>query len=127
MWAASTRRSGAGRPIRCRLSMSAPANPDPAMVTGGIVVFAYSDIGYECLDELIARGETIRVVFTHEDDPDEARWFRSVAELARTHEIPVRFDEPARDSPAAREIAALAPDLIFSFYYRRMIPMSVLA
>lgn len=106
--------------------MSEAPKPDTAQ-TGGIVVFAYSDIGYECLDLLIARGEDIRVVFTHEDDPGETRWFRSVADLARQHNIPVRFDEPQRDSDAARLIAALKPDLIFSFYYRRMIPMAVLA
>lgn len=106
--------------------MSAKSNPDLAR-TGGIVVFAYSEIGTECLDLLIARGEDVRVVFTHEDDPGETRWFRSVAGLARQHGIPVRVGEPRRDSDAARLIAALQPDLIFSFYYRRMIPMAVLA
>ena len=105
--------------------MSGSATPETS--PGGIVVFAYSDIGYECLDLLIARGENVRVVFTHEDDPGETRWFRSVAELARRHGIPVRTDEPKRDSDGARLIAALAPDLIFSFYYRRMIPTAVLA
>jgi methionyl-tRNA formyltransferase len=106
--------------------MSGPRTPESAG-TGGIVVFAYSDIGYECLDLLIARGEAVRVVFTHEDDPGEARWFRSVAELAQRHGISVRFDEPSVSSEADRLIAELAPDLIFSFYYRRMIPTAVLA
>ena len=106
--------------------MSAPPKPDPNQ-RGGIVVFAYSDIGYECLDLLIARGEDVRAVFTHEDDPGETRWFRSVADLARRHGLPVRFDEPQKDGDAARLIAALRPDLIFSFYYRRMIPTAVLA
>ena len=104
-----------------------PETPTPGPGRGGIVVFAYSDIGYECLDLLIARGERIRVVFTHEDDPDETRWFRSVAELAHRHGIPVRVDEPSLGSEAARLVATLAPDLIFSFYYRRMIAMPVLA
>lgn len=106
--------------------MSGPPSPDVAS-RGGIVVFAYSDIGYECLDLLIARGEAVRVVFTHEDDPGETRWFRSVAELAQRHGIPVRVDEPRVGSDAARLIADIVPDLIFSFYYRRMIPTSVLA
>jgi len=94
---------------------------------GGIIVFAYSDIGYECLDLLIQRGEAVRVVFTHQDDPGETRWFRSVAELAQRHGIAVRFDEPSLGSEADRLIATLAPDLIFSFYYRRMIPTAILA
>ena len=105
--------------------MSAPRTPESA--AGGIIVFAYSDIGYECLDLLIRRGEAVRVVFTHEDDPGESRWFRSVAELAQRHGIAVRFDEPSLGSEADRLIATLAPDLIFSFYYRRMIPTAVLA
>jgi methionyl-tRNA formyltransferase len=66
-------------------------------------------------------------VVTHEDDPGEVRWFRSVAELARRHDIPVRFDEPGVGSEADRLIATMAPDLIFSFYYRRIIPTPVLA
>lgn len=110
--------------------MSGPPSPEastPGAARGGIVVFAYSDIGYECLDLLLARGERIRVVFTHEDDPGETRWFRSVAELAERHGILVRFDEPRPGSEAARLVATLAPDLIFSFYYRRMIAMQVLA
>jgi methionyl-tRNA formyltransferase len=107
--------------------MSGPSKADTRRDgPGGIVVFAYSDIGYECLELLIQRGENIRLVFTHEDEPGETRWFRSVAELARLHALTVRFDEPKRDSDAAALIAATAPDLIFSFYYRRMIPMTVL-
>jgi methionyl-tRNA formyltransferase len=104
--------------------MSGPSKAEPP--AGGLVVFAYSDLGYECLDALIARGETISLVFTHEDDAQETRWFRSVAELARRRNLATRFDQPKRDSDAARAIAAAAPSLIFSFYYRRMIPMSVL-
>ena len=99
----------------------------PDRTAGGLVVFAYSDVGYECLDFLIGRGERVRAVFTHADDPGETRWFRSVAELARRHAIPTRTDEPAPGSEAARLVAETAPDLIFSFYYRRMIPVSVLA
>ena len=46
------------------------------------VVFAYSSIGCECLAELLAEGMNIAAVFTHEDDPAEERWFRSVQALA---------------------------------------------
>src|SRR5260221_884595 len=122
MSAASIRRCDADRRIRCRLSMSASASPDQA-AAGGIVVFAYSDVGYECLDLLIARRERVRVVFTHEDDPGETRWFRSVADLAHRHRLQVRFDEPTRDSEGARLIQPMGPDLTISFYYLRMIPM----
>jgi methionyl-tRNA formyltransferase len=103
--------------------MNGPTRTDPASdVPGGIVVFAYSDIGYECLDLLIQRGERIRIVFTHEDEIGETRWFRSVADLARGHGLHVSYD----DSDAARLVPTVAPELIFSFYYRRMIPMAIL-
>ncbi|MBI3452720.1 MAG: formyltransferase [Rhodospirillales bacterium] len=94
--------------------------------SGGIVVFGYSDVGYECLDLLIARGENVRCVFTHADAPGERVWFRSVAELARRHGIPVILAEPQDGPEVAETVKRLAPDLILSFYYRRMIPMAAL-
>ena len=54
-----------------------------------VVVFAYHDVGYVCLEELLRRGARVVALITHEDDPKENRWFRSVAELAEKHGIPV--------------------------------------
>ena len=53
-----------------------------------ILVFGYHEVGYECLHELIARGQNVVAVFTHNDNPQEEIWFRSVAELATRHAIP---------------------------------------
>src|SRR5258708_12685604 len=117
MSAASIRRCGADRPIRRRLSMSASASPDQA-AAGGIVVFAYSDVGYECLDLLIARRERVRVVFTHEDDPGETRWFRSVPDLAHRPRLQVRSDDPTPASEAARPLHPLAPHPPFPSSHR---------
>ena len=39
---------------------------------------------------LFDAGESVRVVYTHDDVPGEERWFDSVAELARTHGIEPR-------------------------------------
>ena len=47
------------------------------------VVMAYQDIGWVCLDELVALGAAVPLVVTHADDPGERIWFRSVAERAR--------------------------------------------
>lgn len=85
------------------------------------VVFAYSSVGYECLSVLIRHGVNIKLVYTHDDDPNETHWFKSVKELARSHNITVRTDEP--DEAVVREIM---PDVIFSFYYRAMIDMKIL-
>ncbi len=96
----------------------------------GVVVFAYSELGTRCLELLIRRGVDVRALYTHEDDPAERRWFRTPAEIARGAGIPVRTPDlvggPAGQPEVVTEIAALAPDIIFSFYYRRMIPMAIL-
>ena len=43
-----------------------------------IAVFAYSEVGSACLDDLIRDDANVVVVYTHEDDPSEEIWFRSV-------------------------------------------------
>ncbi len=92
----------------------------------GIVLFGYSDVGYVCLDLLLAKGHDVRLVVTHEDDPGEAKWFRSVAQRARSAGIETLTAE-IKDGPAIeRRIAAIEPDLILSCYYRRMIPSCIL-
>jgi methionyl-tRNA formyltransferase len=89
-------------------------------------VFAYHDVGVRCLSVLLARGVDVALVVTHEDDPDETIWFASVAALARHHDVPVVRPAGAKDPELASRIAAIAPDFIFSFYYRRVIPEPVL-
>ena len=92
----------------------------------GVLVFAYQDVGYACLEELLNRGVRVLAVFTHADDPGEQCWFRSVAKLAATHDIPVHTPESINTPEWRARIAALHPDLIFSFYYRHMIATDIL-
>jgi len=92
-----------------------------------IAVFAYHDIGYECLKVLMDSGDEIVAVVTHEDDPKEEIWFRSVAELAKAHHLPV-YTPSSPNTPAFMDlIRKFAPDLIFSFYYRRLLARELLA
>lgn len=91
-----------------------------------ILVFAYHDVGYECLDVLIRHGENILAVVTHEDNPKEQIWFKSVAALARQNNIPVHTPESVKDPLWVARIREMNPDLIFSFYYRNMIPQEIL-
>jgi undecaprenyl-phosphate 4-deoxy-4-formamido-L-arabinose transferase len=92
-----------------------------------IAVFAYSDTGYECLKFLFERNRDVAIVVTHADDPDEMRWYGSVAELARNRGIePLVADDP-RDPAVLEKIEAAKPDLLFSFYYRGILPDSLLA
>jgi len=93
----------------------------------GIVLFGYSDVGFVCLDLLLSQGRDVRLVVTHEDDPGEAKWFRSVAQRARAAGIETITAE-IKDGPAVEaRVAAIEPDLILSCYYRRMIPSRILA
>jgi len=92
-----------------------------------IAVFAYSDTGHACLEHLLARGENVVFVATHRDSPDEKAWFPSVAELARSRGLePVIMENPL-DPAAIARLRAARPDLLFSFYYRRILPEEMLA
>jgi methionyl-tRNA formyltransferase len=90
-----------------------------------ILFFGYSEVGHECLDLLLARGDNVVALFTHEDNPNEKIWFKTPAVAARAQGIPIFT--PEKLTPEWRErIAALKPDLILSVYYRNMISTKVL-
>jgi methionyl-tRNA formyltransferase len=92
-----------------------------------ILVFAYHNVGYECLNALLDRGENVIAIFTHEDSPDEEIWFRSVADLARRNGIPVHTPPTVNTPEWTARIREWNPDLIFSFYYRSMISGGILS
>ena len=96
------------------------------MTKPAILVFAYHDVGYECLDALIQNDEYILAVITHKDNPEEEIWFRSVAKLAKQYDIPVHTPESVNTPDWVERIRSWAPDLIFSFYYRNMIHEEIL-
>jgi methionyl-tRNA formyltransferase len=89
-------------------------------------VFAYHEVGYECLDVLIQNDENIVAVITHQDNPDEEIWFRSVAALSKKYGIPVYTPESVNTPSWIEQIRSWEPDLIFSFYYRNMIKEEIL-
>jgi len=90
------------------------------------VVFAYHEVGARCLQAVLDGGVDVQLVITHTDDPNERIWFSSVADIAHKAKIPVITPDSASEPDVQARIAAIAPDYIFSFYYRQMIPMSVL-
>jgi methionyl-tRNA formyltransferase len=91
------------------------------------LVFAYQDIGYVCLRELLDGGAAVPAVITHEDDPNEEIWFRSVRQLAQAHGIPVFAPETVNTPEWVARMAAWQPDVLFSFYYRKILSREVLA
>ncbi len=96
-------------------------------MSASAIAFAYHDVGVRCLAVLLAQGIDVKLVVTHADDPRENIWFASVERLAREHGIEVATpDDPAAPDFTQR-LAALAPEFVFSFYYRHMLPASLLA
>lgn len=91
------------------------------------VVFAYHDVGVNCLKALLGAGIQIDLVITHQDDPNENVWFGSVAKLCEEKQIPYITPNANQLTGLVPQIQKLAPDYLFSFYYRHMIPAELLA
>jgi UDP-4-amino-4-deoxy-L-arabinose formyltransferase/UDP-glucuronic acid dehydrogenase (UDP-4-keto-hexauronic acid decarboxylating) len=90
------------------------------------VVLAYHEMGCAGIEALLRSGFEIPAVFTHKDDPQETIWFRSVAELAASRGIPVFAPEDVNHPIWVERIRGLEPDVIFSFYYRKMLKRPIL-
>jgi methionyl-tRNA formyltransferase len=95
-------------------------------VTASAVVFAYSEVGVRCLQVLLSGGIEVRLLVTHEDDPNENRWYGSVAEVARDHGLPCIAPADAADPALLQRLRELSPDFIFAFYYRSMLGADLL-
>jgi methionyl-tRNA formyltransferase len=91
------------------------------------VVFGYSNVGDRCLRVLCARGVEVALVVTHRDHSGETLWFQRVADTAEELGLPWIYGDDPREPGLAAAVAAAAPDFLFSFYYRAMLPEAVLA
>ena len=91
------------------------------------VVFAYHDVGVNCLQALLDAGIQVDLVITHTDDPNENIWFASVVELCKQKNIPYLQPQANDLNALLPRLQALQPDYIFSFYYRYLIPTALLA
>ena len=91
------------------------------------VVFAYHNVGVRCLQVLLARGVDVALVVTHEDSATENIWFGSVAAVAAEHGIPTITPADPASAELRDAVSRAKPDFIFSFYYRHMLPVDLLA
>ena len=90
------------------------------------VVFAYHNVGIQCLKVLLKHRIDVALVLTHTDNPAELIWFDSVAALCKQHGIEAITPEDANTPAILERIHTLKPDFIFSFYYRNMLKQPLL-
>lgn len=90
------------------------------------VVFAYHNVGVRCLKVLLAGGVDVALVVTHQDSATENIWFESVQSLCETEGIPFITPDDAKGDDLLQAIRAARPDLMFSFYFRHMLPQAIL-
>ena len=91
------------------------------------VVFAYSNVGDRCLRVLHAAGVEVALVVTHRDAPGETIWFERVADTAAELGLPCIFHDGPADAALAASVERARPDIVFSFYFRALLPMPMLA
>jgi methionyl-tRNA formyltransferase len=91
------------------------------------VVFAYHNVGVRCLKVLLAGGVDVALVVTHQDSAQENIWFESVISVCEAEGIPYITPPDAKSPELLAQVAAAKPDLMFSFYYRHMLPAGLLA
>ena len=91
------------------------------------VVFAYHNVGVRCLSVLRAHGIRVQLVVSHRDAPGENIWFASVAKLAERNGIECVTPDDCSAPEFVARLNSLAPDFLFSFYYRQMLKAELLA
>jgi methionyl-tRNA formyltransferase len=91
-----------------------------------ILFFGYSEVGHDCLDLLLSRGDHVIALITHRDNPAEKIWFKTPALAAREKGIPIHTPDTVRTPEWQETIAGMRPDLILSAYYRNMISTRIL-
>lgn len=96
-----------------------------------LVFMGTPDIAAHCLSELLREGaHEVCAVYTRKDKPVGRKQVLTappVKQVAQAHGIQVFQPKTLRDGEAARQIAALGPDLIVVVAYGRILPKEVLA
>ena len=90
------------------------------------VVFAYHNVGVRCLSVLVAQDIDVRLVITHQDNPNENIWFGNVRELAESYDISVIMPDNPNTPEIITRLKDCQVDFLFSFYYRNMLSKAIL-
>jgi len=84
------------------------------------VVCAYSLVGRKALEALTESGISVLALYTY-SQPQEDKWFEAPADYARRVGIPMYMEPDFNSADVQHRIRELAPDFLFSFYFREMI------
>lgn len=90
------------------------------------VVCGYREFGCAGLAALLRHGFDVKLVATHPDSPSETQAWPSLADRAVQSSIPVFIPESASSGELLARVRELAPDFLFSFYYRHLLPADLL-
>jgi methionyl-tRNA formyltransferase len=97
-----------------------------------VVVLGYHTMGCLGFEALVRHGFEVAAVLTHRDDPREEVWWDSLGLRAEARGVPVHYPDNPKSPTDPKSpdfqglVASYAPDFLFSFYYRYMIPAAVL-
>jgi methionyl-tRNA formyltransferase len=78
------------------------------------------------LEALVGCGIEPLALYTYAQ-PEEDRWFEAPADYAATRGIPIYFEADFNAEGVRERIRELAPDYLFSFYFREMIRPEILS
>jgi UDP-4-amino-4-deoxy-L-arabinose formyltransferase / UDP-glucuronic acid dehydrogenase (UDP-4-keto-hexauronic acid decarboxylating) len=92
------------------------------MSTRRAVLFGYGYFGVAGYQAVRRVGWDIALVVTHSDRSTDITWWDSLEQLARADGVPVLVDVDLKDRGFAKVLSAADPEVVFSMYYRHMIP-----
>lgn len=93
-----------------------------------ILFMGNHNIGHDALKMLLARGVRVVAVFAHpEPRTPEETWYRSVKQLAEANKLPVYQPDNLKASRVTTAVKALAPDLILSVWYGKILSRELLS
>ncbi len=99
---------------------------EPPEPRARVLLYAFHDMGRAVLEALLADGWPVVGLFTHRVEADED-WFRPPEPAARAAGVPVFHPRDPNTPRALAAARALAPDLILSAMYRRLLGPPLLA
>jgi methionyl-tRNA formyltransferase len=92
-----------------------------------VVCLMYQSVGEMALRYFLEETQDqVVALFTHQDTPGEEIWWRSAADLARAHGVPVFTPEDINQPEWVERIGQMQPDFIFSAWYRNLIRRPIL-